>query len=80
MSTVDDGSALDVTAAGMRPGEMCRLVAVDADGGRHPAGVVGGLGGRVTARGGGGPTSTAPTLAAVVLLGDDGRELVRVPF
>ena len=37
-STVDEGVALDVDVAGLRPGEICRLVAVDSDGIRHPAG------------------------------------------
>jgi anti-sigma factor RsiW len=78
-STVDDGSALDVTVTGLRPGETCWLVAVDRDGTRHP--------------GGEWPASPAGdgrwrgwaqvdrgALTAVVLLGDGGRELVRVPF
>ena len=30
----DEGTALDVTVAGLRPGETCRLVAVDGDGAR----------------------------------------------
>ena len=74
-----DGSALDVTVAGMRPGETCHLVAVDTGGGRHAAGEW--------------PASTSgdgawrgwadvdrADLAAVVLVGDGGRELVRVAF
>jgi hypothetical protein len=78
-STVGDGSALDVTVAGLRPGETCRLVAVDRDGAQHP--------------GGEWPASEAGdgrwrgwadvhrgALTEVVLLGDGGRELVRVPF
>ncbi|SNR46535.1 zf-HC2 domain-containing protein [Blastococcus mobilis] len=78
-STLDEGIALDVAVAGLRPGEICRMVAVDRDGGRHPAGEW--------------PTSEAgdgrwrgwtdisrSALTEVVLLGDGGRELVRVPF
>ena len=78
-STVDDGSALDVAVAGMRPEEICHLVAVDVAGGRHPAGDW--------------PASEAGdgrwqgwadvdrgALAEVVLVGDGGRELVRLPF
>jgi anti-sigma factor RsiW len=76
-STADDGSVLVVTVAGMRPGEECRMVAVDTDGGWHEAGAW--------------PTSTAgdgtwrgwtdverADLAQVVLFGDGGRELVRL--
>ncbi|MCW2580593.1 MAG: putative transrane anti-sigma factor [Blastococcus sp.] len=78
-STVDDGSALDVTIAGMRPGETCTLVAVDSDGDEHPAGAW-----PASAAGDGawrGWADVEPAdLAAVVLLGEGGRELVRVPF
>jgi anti-sigma-K factor RskA len=75
----NDGTALEVAVAGLRPGETCRMVAVDRDGGRHPAGEW--------------PTSEAgdgrwrgwtdisrSALTEVVLVGDGGRELVRVPF
>jgi anti-sigma-K factor RskA len=37
-SRQDGGTALDVVVAGLRPGEICRLVAVDQDGNRHPGG------------------------------------------
>ena len=78
-STVDDGSALDVAVAGMRPAEICHLVAVDVDGGRHPAGEW-----PASAAGDGAWRGWADVdradLAAVVLLGDGGRELVRLPF
>jgi anti-sigma factor RsiW len=78
-STVDEGSALVVTVAGMRPGEMCHMVAVDADGGRHPAGEW-----PASAAGDGTWRGWADVergdLAGVVLVGDGGRELVRVPF
>jgi hypothetical protein len=78
-STVDDGIGLNVTVAGLHPRETCRLVVVDRDGGRHPAGDW--------------PASEAGdgrwqgwadvdrgALAEVVLVGDGGRELVRLPF
>ena len=78
-SPVDDGSALVVTVAGMRPGEMCHLVAVDTDGARHPAGDW-----PASAAGDGTWRGWADVeradLAGVVLVGDGGRELVRVPF
>jgi anti-sigma factor RsiW len=75
----DEGSALDVVIAGMRPGETCALVAVDREGRSHPAGDW--------------PTSAAGDgrwrgwaevalgdLAEVVVLGDGGREVLRVPL
>jgi anti-sigma factor RsiW len=78
-STMGDGSALVVTVAGMGPGEMCHLVAVDTHGGRHPAGDW-----PASAAGDGTWRGWADVdrgdLDAVLLLGDDGRELVRVPF
>lgn len=74
-----DGSALDVTVAGMRPGETCRLVAVDRDGTRHPAGEW-----PVSSAGEGqwrGWADVDPAeLSQVIVLGDGGRELVRVPL
>jgi len=79
VSGVDDGSALDVTVAGMRPDELCTLVVVDRDGARHPAGSW-----NASPAGGGTWRGWASVdeadVAAVVLLGDGGRELVRVPF
>jgi anti-sigma factor RsiW len=76
---VDGGSALDVAVAGMRPGEACTMVAVDSGGIRHQAGAW-----PASAAGDGAWRGWAPVtpadLAAVVLLGDGGRELVRVPF
>jgi anti-sigma factor RsiW len=78
-SAVDDGSALVVTVAGMHPGETCRLVAVDRDGTRHPAGTwPASAAGDGTWRGWAGVERA--DLTEVVLLGDGGRELVRVPF
>ena len=78
-SSVDDGTALDVTVAGMRPEETCYLVAVDLEGDRSPAGDwPASAAGDGTWRGWADVDRT--DLAAVVLLGDGGRELVRVPF
>jgi hypothetical protein len=78
-SSVDDGIALDVTVAGMRPEETCHLVAVDLEGDRHPAGEW-----PASAAGDGTWRGWADVeradLVEVVLLGDGGRELVRVPF
>jgi hypothetical protein len=33
-----DGTALEIDVTGMRPGETCRMVAIDEDGGHHDAG------------------------------------------
>jgi hypothetical protein len=78
-SSVDQGIALDVAVAGMRPGEICHLVAVDSDGGRHPAGEW-----PASSAGDGAWRGWADVdradLTQVLLLGDGGRELVRVPF
>ncbi len=75
----DDGSALVVTVAGMQPGEECTLVAVDSDGARHSAGSW-----PASPAGDGTWRGWAPVersdLAAVVLEGDGGRELVRLLF
>jgi hypothetical protein len=75
----NEGSALDVVVAGLRPGETCTLVAVDRDGDTHPAGDW------ATSPAGAGRwqgwADVAPDdLAEVVVLGDGGRELVRVPL
>jgi len=74
-----DGVALDVTVAGLRPGETCRIVAVDHDGKRHDAGDW-----PVSDTGDGrwvGWADVEPaTLAGAVILGDGGRELARVTF
>jgi hypothetical protein len=76
-STVDDGSALVVTVAGLRPGEECRMVAVDTDGDRHEAGTwPASPVGDGTWRGWAGVDRA--DLAEVVLVGDGGRELVRL--
>jgi anti-sigma factor RsiW len=79
VTPVDDGSAVEVTVAGMHPHETCRLVAVDRDGTRHPAGEW-----PASAAGGGtwrGWTDVdRADLAAVILVGDGDRELVRALF
>jgi anti-sigma factor RsiW len=75
----NDGTALEVAVAGLRPGETCRMVAVGRDGGRHPAGdwpaSEAGDG-----RWRGWTDLSRSALTEVVLVGDGGRELVRVPF
>ena len=79
VSSVDTGSALDVTVAGMHPHETCHLVAVGRDGVRHPAGEW-----PASAAGDGTWRGWADVdrdrLAAVILVGDGGRELVRAVF
>jgi hypothetical protein len=73
----DDGTALDVTVAGLGPGEICRLVAVDADGEHYPAGEW-----NVSEEGGGEWHSWAPVprddLSEVVMYGAGDREVIRV--
>jgi hypothetical protein len=75
----NDGSVLDVSVAGLRPGETCRLVAVDADGDHHPAGEW-----PVSTEGNGRWRGWADVernaLREVVFYGDGDRELVRVGF
>jgi anti-sigma factor ChrR (cupin superfamily) len=79
VSPVDHGSALDVTVTGMHPHETCSLVAVGRDGVRHAAGEW-----PASAAGGGTWRGWADVdrddLAAVVLVGDGGRELARAVF
>jgi predicted anti-sigma-YlaC factor YlaD len=75
----NDGSRLEVSVAGLRPGETCRIVAVDEDGIRHdggewPASHAGD--GRWT----GWAEVDPDALVAAVLLGDGGRRLARVEF
>lgn len=76
-SAEGNGSALDVTVAGLAPGEICTMVAVDEAGDRHPAGEW-----PASADGDGRWVGWAPvdldSLDGVVLLGDGGRELVRL--
>jgi hypothetical protein len=78
-SSARDGSALDVTVAGLRSGELCTMVAIDDDGRRHAAGEW-----RTSEQGDGrwiGWSAVEPSsLDEVVLLGDGGRELVRLDF
>ncbi|UOY00323.1 anti-sigma factor family protein [Blastococcus sp. PRF04-17] len=75
----EDGVELHVAVAGMRPGELCQLVAVDESGGRHPAGQW-----PVSADGDGEWVGWADVdagaLAGVAVLGDGGRELARLRF
>src|SRR5688500_7588922 len=72
-----EGTALDVTVAGLGPGEICRLVAVDADGEPHPAGEW-----NVSEEGGGDWHSWADVprddLREVVMYGEGDREVIRV--
>jgi anti-sigma factor RsiW len=78
-SPARDGSAIEVTVAGLRPGETCQIVAVDSDGRRHD-------GGSWPASEAGDGTWTgwadvdAGALVGAVILGDGGRELARVTF
>jgi anti-sigma factor RsiW len=78
-SSARDGSALDVTVAGLRSEELCTMVAIDDDGRWHDAGEW-----RTSEQGDGrwvGWSSVEPSsLDEVVLLGDGGRELVRLDF
>jgi hypothetical protein len=73
----NEGSALDVVVAGLRPGETCTLVAVDRDGRTHPGGdwPTSGAG---DGRWRGWAAVEPGDLAEVVVLGDGGRELVRL--
>ena len=79
VSPVDHGSALEVAVEGMHPHENCSLVAVGRDGVRHAAGEW-----PASAAGGGTWRGWADVdrddLAAVLLVGDGGRELVRAVF
>jgi anti-sigma factor RsiW len=74
-----EGSIVDVAVSGIRPGETCRLVVVDRAGHRYPAGEW-----PVSAAGDGRWRGWADVnraaVSEVLLLGDGGRELVRVPF
>jgi anti-sigma factor RsiW len=78
-SEAKSGSALEVTVAGMRPGETCRLLAVDHTGQRHDAGDW-----PVSDEGDGtwvGWTDLEPdAVVGAVILGHDGREVASVTF
>jgi hypothetical protein len=79
VSQVGHGSALDVTVAGMHPFETCHLVAVARNGTRHAAGTwPASSAGDGTWRGW--ADVDRADLAAVVLVGDGNRELVRAVF
>jgi anti-sigma factor RsiW len=78
-SGIEHGSALVVTVAGMRPHENCSLVAVGRDGVRHAAGHwPASAAGDGTWRGW--ADLDRANLAAVILEGDGGREVVRALF
>ena len=73
----DAGTALDVNVAGLPPHQDCRLVVVDRDGARHQAGEwSASYEGEAWFRGWTAVDRAA--LADVVLVGADGKELVRV--
>jgi anti-sigma factor RsiW len=78
-SEAKSGSALEVTVAGLRPGEVCHLMAVDHDGQRHDAGDW-----PASKAGDGtwvGWTKLEPdAVAGAVILGHGGRELAHVTF
>ncbi|MFD2092710.1 zf-HC2 domain-containing protein [Blastococcus deserti] len=76
-SAAGKGSALDITVAGLAVGQVCALVVVDREGDRHPAGEwTASRPGEASWRGW---TEVAPSsLSEILLLGDDGRPLVRV--
>jgi anti-sigma factor RsiW len=79
VSPVGHGSALDVSVAGMHPNETCHLVAVGRDGTRHDAGAwPASPAGDGTWRGW--ADVHRNQMAAVILVGDGGRELVRAVF
>jgi anti-sigma factor RsiW len=72
-----DGTALDVAVAGLRPGETCRMVAVDEDGGHHDAGEWS-VSDDGDGRWRGWADVERESLREVVLYGDGDRELVRL--
>lgn len=76
-SEARDGSALDVTVVGLPAGQDCELVVVDREGDRHAAGEW-----SATYSGeaswSGWTTVEPSSLAEIVLLGEDGRELARI--
>jgi hypothetical protein len=79
VSEAGDGSALDVRVAGLRPNETCWMVAVDENGIRHTAGSW-----PVSEDGDGEWHGwydlDDDAVQEVLLLGENGRELVRVVF
>lgn len=76
-SAEGEGSALDVTVAGLRARETCTMIVIDDDGDRYPAGDW-----PASPDGDGRWVGWAPVepgdIDEVVLIGDGGRELVRV--
>jgi hypothetical protein len=77
ISEARDGSALDITVAGLPAGQDCEVVVVDREGDRHSAGEWSATySGEASWRGW---TTVAPSsLSEVVLLAEDGRELARI--
>ena len=74
----EEGSALDVTVAGLPAKVWCELVVIDEDGVPHEAGDWTTYGGEVSYRMW---TEVPPDeVAEVRLLGSEGEEFVRVPF
>ena len=78
-SPAEEGSALEVTVAGMQPGETCQIVAVASDGDTYDAGSW-----PTSPDGDGTWTGWADVepgaLVGAVILGDGGREVARVTF
>jgi hypothetical protein len=76
-SEARDGSALDVTVAGLPAGQDCELVVVDREGDRHAAGEWSATyAGEASWRGW---TTVEPSsLSEILLLGEDGQELARI--
>jgi len=78
-SPAQDGVSLDVAVAGLRPGEICRLVAVDQDGDWYPAGHWS------ASEAGDGRWKSwtdvdSSALVGIGVYGDGGRELAYVSF
>jgi anti-sigma-K factor RskA len=72
------GTALKVTVAGLERGQRCTVVAVDEEGDRSSAGDWTVPGGTVSYDTW---TEVSPDdLASVVLLGDNGHQMIEVPF
>ena len=79
-STVDDGSALVDSVAGLRPGETCRMVAVDRERRLVPGGHVAGVAAGRRHVAGLGRRRATTLCRRSCCYGDGGRELVQVQF